>query len=145
MKYASIINRFSEKYIVRLNGCWEWQGASYTNGYGVFHGTSAHRWSYEYHKGTIPKGMLVCHTCDNPPCVNPTHLFLGTTKDNARDRDEKGRGRATLTNETVLAIYHSNDSAKVLANRYSTTQRNVWGIKSGRTWSKVTKHEEENE
>src|SRR6185503_13164373 len=76
--------------------CWVWKGAQ-TKGYGQFnasgrHGYS-HRFSWEWHFGEIPKGMLVCHKCDNPLCVNPNHLFLGTQKDNIHDCISKGRAR----------------------------------------------------
>lgn len=76
-------------------GCWEWQGGRDLKGYGrVTVGTKrkkAHRVIWELANGPIPDGMRVCHHCDNPPCVRPDHLFLGTDKDNADDRDAKGR------------------------------------------------------
>lgn len=77
------------------SGCWEWQGDRGTHGYGRIcvdgKREGAHRVSFRLHHGAIPPGMHVCHSCDNPPCVNPGHLFLGTAKDNAQDRQNKGR------------------------------------------------------
>lgn len=75
--------------------CWEWQCARQLNGYGhlSFHGetTSAHRVAYELAHGPIPDGLIICHRCDNPPCCNPAHLFIGTHKDNTQDAVTKGR------------------------------------------------------
>ncbi len=82
------------------SGCWEWTG-SLTEGYGSFDHRKAHRVSWEMHNGPIPQGAgahgtCVLHKCDNPSCVNPTHLFLGTNRDNAIDRERKGRGAKTI-------------------------------------------------
>lgn len=75
--------------------CWEWQAGCCRDGYGTFHyngkSTGAHCVSYLLTKGEIPLGMVVMHTCDNPPCCNPSHLKLGTHKDNAHDAIKKGR------------------------------------------------------
>lgn len=89
--------RFFEKIERKPNGCWEWLGARKPTGYGVFSRTDrsavrAHRWAYEEFVGPIPAGMSVCHRCDNPPCVNPDHLWLGTQADNVHDMIKKGRG-----------------------------------------------------
>lgn len=77
------------------DGCWEWQASTYGIGYGQFHRdgvmTPAHRMAWQLTHGSIPDGMVVCHRCDNPPCVRPDHLFLGTNKDNSRDMVAKGR------------------------------------------------------
>lgn len=78
--------------------CWEWQGPFNHYGYGLIGdalGTPqrAHRVSYEIHKGPIPDGLVVMHSCDNPPCVNPAHLSVGTVADNNWDRARKGRTR----------------------------------------------------
>lgn len=83
-----------------LDDCWTWMASRFSNGggYGQFSiggaggsAIGAHRYSWDLHFGPIPEGMLVCHHCDNPPCVNPAHLFLGTHVDNALDMVAKGR------------------------------------------------------
>jgi len=97
--------------------CWPWIGSKVTHGYGKFtingNRISAHRFSYEYHIGPIPDGLVVRHRCDNPSCVNPHHLEIGTQADNMRDRDERGRrkppkgsshGCAKLTEPDVIEI-----------------------------------------
>ncbi len=86
--------RFWSK-VTKTHSCWLWTGAKKIDGYGQFgvlnKTQQAHRVSWELHYSPIPPGLHVLHRCDNPPCVNPAHLFLGTNADNVKDRIEKGR------------------------------------------------------
>lgn len=106
MKSATPLQRFQRKYEVRESGCWEWTAsrdgeprsptANPRGRYGRFaldgtHMIGAHRAAYLLFRGSIPEGRKVLHACDNPPCVNPAHLFLGTTQDNSDDKLAKGR------------------------------------------------------
>jgi hypothetical protein len=80
--------------------CWLWQGATGKKGYGYFNDRGklirSHRFSWELtNKQSVPKGLLVCHSCDNPPCCNPNHLWVGTAKDNTEDMIAKGRQHKT--------------------------------------------------
>ena len=81
--------------VIKADGCWQWTGPTFPFGHGSIsaHGktTRAHRVSWELHNGPIPVGMHVLHKCDNPPCVNPEHLYLGTNVENTRDRDARRR------------------------------------------------------
>lgn len=85
------------------NGCWIWTGPKHDWGYGLDPGAKkgtrrVHRIIYELRFGKVPSGLFVCHHCDNPPCVNPDHLFLGTAKDNSSDMVKKGRSVAGTKN-----------------------------------------------
>lgn len=77
------------------DGCWEWQSGRVPDGYGDLSVDgkhySAHRLAWELWNGAVPAGLCVLHTCDNPPCVNPAHLWLGTKSDNLQDAYDKGR------------------------------------------------------
>lgn len=78
-------------------GCWEWTGQIGDTGYPKMGPHYAHRLSWVMNNGMIPKGLFVCHHCDNPPCVNPKHLFLGTHRDNMQDMVAKGRSKLAIT------------------------------------------------
>lgn len=85
--------------VTKTDGCWTFQTAGYGYANMVTHGPNnprvvkAHRFSWTLHNGQVPPGLRVCHHCDNPPCVRPDHLFLGTDADNMRDKVAKGRHR----------------------------------------------------
>lgn len=89
-------------------GCWEWVAHINKQGYGAscFRGTTitAHRLSYVLHKGDIPKGLIVCHTCDNRKCINPDHLYAGTYLQNARDTIDRGRINCTENGLKTISL-----------------------------------------
>lgn len=94
MKRESSIKRFYNQIALTPSGCWEWKAARAPQGYGKFKAfgqTLAHRVSFIVHRGPLNDQICVLHKCDNPPCVNPDHLFLGDRKANNRDRQQKGR------------------------------------------------------
>lgn len=140
--------------VEKAAGCWSWIGALDKCGYGkvsFMDEQLAHRASWRLHFGPIAPGMLVCHHCDNPKCVNPAHLFLGTQVDNMRDmrikHRRKGRGigeangRAVLTWEKVNAIRaeyrrgtKGNSSQPGLSRKYGISQTMIGLIVNGRAW-----------
>ena len=132
------------------SGCWLWTAAVDSCGYGLFgtggsgNNTRAHRWAYEYYKAKIPPKMKACHTCDNPSCVNPDHLFVGTDADNARDRDKKNRtakgevnGKSVLKADQIDLIRKSLLSERALAKELNVSRGTINAIRSGRTWRHI--------
>lgn len=117
--------------------CIEWTGAKNKYGYGIKrHRGSvwlAHRVSYDI-SVSDPKGMHVCHSCDNPACVNPDHLFLGTVKDNVHDMLKKERGHSKLRFSDVRFIRNSNMTNKELSDKFGICERNVRRIKNEDCW-----------
>ena len=128
--------------------CWPWLGSLDSHGYGKIHVYNditllAHRVSWELAYGSIPTGLCVLHHCDNPRCVNPDHLFLGTHEDNARDRESKHRGNhGRLTPQDVLEIYALSNQAcmpqREIGLRYGIDGNTVSDIKLGITWNWIT-------
>lgn len=145
--------RFDAKYHMnKVTACWEWCAFRNAKGYGTFSITRdarlyAHRASWLLHRGAIPAGLLVLHHCDNPSCVNPDHLFLGTARDNTQDMLRKGRAGATtaggensplskLSDEQVIEIRaHRAMGAllHIIAARYSVSTSNVSRICAGKS------------
>lgn len=150
----SVSDRFW-KYVQKGDGCWEWSGARiyYRNGgAGVLRVAGrnvwAHRLSYELHYGPIPVGYFVCHRCDNPPCVRPDHLFLGTPAENSHDMWRKGRhphGRThynvRLTADQVCEIRHADVDGQGfytrLAKQYGVSSCTIHDIRKRRSWQHI--------
>lgn len=142
---ADRLKKFSVPNI--KTGCIEWSGCRLVKGYGRINiktkALVAHRVAWELVNGPISKGMLVLHKCDNPPCINPDHLFLGTAADNAADRDSKGRrmppkgilnGGAKLTEEAVIKIRQDKRLLREIAAEYGVNYSAISGIRLNRSW-----------
>lgn len=130
-------------------GCWNWQLSKDRDGYGYMTVSRASRKNQRAHKvawvvfnvRTVPEGMVVRHTCNNPGCCNPTHLILGTVKDNNRDRFNQGRySRRTLTEEDVITIYKLRDAGytnEQLQQMFGRSESAVRDIYLGKSWKHV--------
>lgn len=156
----SIIERFWAK--VNLSGpvhpvigteCWEWTAANNGLGYGVFRARQryAHRFSWEVHVGPIPNGAFVCHRCDNPGCVRPNHLFLGTAQDNSSDmvaksrqRQEEGHPHAKITRANardIIVARQEGATYAAIGQRFGICEAAVRMIVRGSTWRSATRTE----
>lgn len=142
-------DRFMSK-IKDKDGCWVWQGYCYKNGYGSFsvkrRRRLAHRVSYEMFVGSIPTGQCVLHRCDNPPCVNPGHLFLGDQGANMRDMAAKLRkwpvgpdakhGRLSLVQvRDIRRRSGDGESGRSIASRHSVSPSTIYKILGGKQWA----------
>lgn len=148
------------KKVNKTSSCWLWMGKRTPKGYGDFAvrvankilDFRAHRYAWEMIKGSIPKDKLVCHKCDNPPCVNPDHLYLGTQSENIKESVGKGRHStchqrgennpsAIITGKIVEEIRKSYVPRKVtqrfLAEKFNLTQSYVSEILLKKVWSHI--------
>jgi hypothetical protein len=155
-KFGTLEERFQRHYIQGdPNECWEWQAGRDKDGYGsIGNGTGrsikAHRYAYERTYGAILPSMVVMHTCDNPPCVNPNHLRMGTHRENSQDKIRKGRAdsskgashhSAVLDREKVLQIRQLSTSGgysqQELAAMFGVKQNTISRTISRKTWKGI--------
>ena len=112
---------FRRLKINQKTGCWEWQGFKGRYGHGQIRvkkiAILTHRLSWKIHKGAILDDLLICHHCDNPPCVNPEHLFSGTVDDNKKDMDNKGRGKNQNSGKVFCHRGHKFDLLNTYISR----------------------------
>lgn len=148
------------EWIVDKRGCWNC--TSHKPDHGRWHPRAVYQGKMEYisrimyrkHKGDIPAGMVIRHTCDNPLCINPDHLLLGTNRDNSRDRKERNRTfkmtgtkhyATKLSEEDAKRIYalpHDKRTREKLANQYGISVHTVIAIQTGQNWKEVTQSEQ---
>lgn len=148
------LERFNMQHRKLASGCWEWTASKDADGYGAFSGEAAgvlyrraHRWSWAYHNNQpIPKFGHICHTCDNPRCVNPAHLFLGDNVINHADKMAKGRhraargedsGKAKLTEAQTRAILADPRPYTTIAHEYGVSRGTVDDIKRRASWQHI--------
>lgn len=150
-----IIDRFNEKVFYSPDGCWYWIGQISKNKKWPSHvrpylkiGQNpeiAYRFAYRHFKGDIPTGLCVLHTCDNPICVNPNHLFVGTKQDNTYDMMNKGRKpvgekhyKSILSDKDAINILSSKESTIILSNKYNVKYGVIWALKKRHTYKHIT-------
>lgn len=150
-----LAERFWEK-VDKTGDCWNWTATLDGSGYGMIgsggakgKNRKAHRVSWEFRNGPIPANLCVMHRCDNPRCVNPDHLMLGTVAENNADRDRKGRAARTdgefspsakLTTTMALSILRrvrAGENAAQLAAEFGVSKGTIYAIKSGQNWPNI--------
>ena len=134
--------------------CWVWQGSMFSTGYGQARNTTAHRMSWEVHRGPIPTGGHVLHTCDNRRCVNPEHLYIGGNAENRRDACARNRypgeaksSRAKLTADQVAELKRirrdempdisRERASKLLSARFPLSHLSIRCILAGTRWAHI--------
>lgn len=149
-----LLSRYVEEPGPLDTPCWMWTAGTDGDGYGAIHVNNkqmkAHRLSYELLVGPIPEGMLVCHHCDRPACIQPSHLYVGDAKTNSDDMWARGRGHIGRGEEHSQAILTEEDVAWIkywlwtgrfpqvdIAEKYGVERWCVWHIASGKNWSWV--------
>lgn len=150
--------RLKKYSLAKDTGCIEWTGNRMRKGYGIlkfryhplaneYGNVLVHRAAYFEAHGEIPKGLFVCHKCDNPPCINPDHLFLGTHQDNDQDKINKGRHpkgsntyNAKLNEEQVSIIkrrYLDGEKQVPLAKEFGVPRSTIDNLVRGKTWKHI--------
>ena len=152
-----IMKTLEERFLSKINKtetCWLWTKYKNKKGYGQFAVTSnniqqAHRISYELYYGEFDNNLFVCHKCDNPSCVNPDHLFLGTPQDNMTDKVKKSRQsnligsynpNHKLIEEDIIEIKNlllSGMKQKEIAQKYNVDRMTIYYIKYNKTWKHI--------
>ena len=153
---VALVTRFW-RGVKKSRGCWMWTKGRFANGYGLISADGynavrhlrrplqAHRVSWTLHNGVIPKGMYICHRCDNKLCVRPSHLFIGTSRDNMLDASQKGRipgnrlrgtqrSNSKLTWRIVKTIRASELTNKALGERYGVAANTISLIRRNKKW-----------
>lgn len=145
---CSLLDQFKEE-----DGCWKWTGCNRGNGYGVLRykgkTESAHRVSYKIFKGEIPEGYVVMHSCDCKLCINPDHLFIGTSKQNSEDMVKKnrqtkqigeGNSRSVITEKIVLEMRKLRSEGikiKEIAKQFNVKYFTCLDAVNGRNWQHI--------
>jgi hypothetical protein len=139
------------RFVIKTDKCWNWTGVIMNSGYGQFSADKgktlgAHRYSYELHNGKIKKGCFVLHKCDNPICVNPSHLFLGTHQDNMNDKKNKQRqavgsknGISKLTSTDIIKIrtFYKDKNQQGTALIFNVKQATISKILNRDRWKHI--------
>lgn len=148
-----VAERFWSK-VDKSGDCWLWTGATYPNGYGAFRfgriQTTASRVSFQITFGEIPAGYVICHKCDNPPCVRPDHLFAGTQLENMQDRIQKGRINNGVRNQggernnnaklswpvvdSIRELHRQGLPQAEIARMLDVSRLNIWNVVHDKSW-----------